>query len=208
MKTDRLVDGSLDRQALMSNYGLDGSRPVLVYAPTGAKHNSMNTMGEEVIRQLKDSGKYDLLIKLHDHPKDDQNWSERLTAVEDEHTIVVRDDDVIPLLQAADLLITDASSVSSEFSLCDKPMVFLDVPKLLVKMERAEYKTMDTDTWGRKAGLVVKSAEDVCSVVDEAIREANSLAPVRQQMAQDLFFNPGSSADAAVTWLRGLRNAA
>ena len=208
MKTDRLVDGSLDRGALMSKYGLDGSRPVLVYAPTGAKHNSMNTMGEEVIKHLRDSGKYDLLIKLHDHPKDDLNWQERLAAVEDEHTIVVRDDDVIPLLQAADLLITDASSVSSEFSLCDKPMVFLDVPKLLAKMEGAEYKTMDMGTWGRKAGLIVKSAEEVCDVVDRALGEANALAPVRQKMAQDLFYNPGTSVDAAVTWLRGLHIAA
>lgn len=205
MKTDRLVDGTLDRQALLSKYGLDGSRPVLVYAPTGAKHNSMNTMGEEVIKRLRDNGSYDLLIKLHDHPKDDHNWLERLAAVEDEHTIVVRDDDVIPLLQAADLLISDASSVSSEFSLCDKPMVFLDVPKLLAKMERAEYKTMDTDTWGRKAGLVVKSAEDVCDVVEQALAGASDLAPVRQQMAADLFFNPGTAVDAAVTWLRGLR---
>lgn len=208
MKTDRLVDGSLNREALMSSYGLDGSRPVLVYAPTGAKHNSMNTMGEEVIKRLRNSGKYDLLIKLHDHPKDDLDWTERLAPIEDEHTIVVRDDDVIPLLQAADLLITDASSVSSEFSLCDKPMVFLDVPKLLAKMEGAEYKTMDMDTWGRKAGLVVKSAEEVCVVVDQALHEVSALSPVRRQMAQDLFYNPGTSVDVAVSWLRGLHVAA
>ncbi|MEH6518261.1 MAG: CDP-glycerol glycerophosphotransferase family protein [Halioglobus sp.] len=204
MKTDRLVDGSLDREKLMSNYRLDGSRPVLVYAPTGAKHNSMNTMGEDVIKRLRDSGKYDLLVKLHDHPKDDLDWHERLASIEDEHTIVVRDDDVIPLLHAADLLITDASSVSSEFSLCDKPMVFLDVPKLLKKMEDAEYKTMDMATWGRKAGLTVNAAEEVCVVVESALQEADDLSSVRREMAQDLFYNPGTSVDAGIAWLRRL----
>ena len=35
-KTDRLLDGTLDR-AVLRAHGLDGRRPVLLYAPTGAK---------------------------------------------------------------------------------------------------------------------------------------------------------------------------
>jgi len=65
-KTDPLCTGSLDRQALLRRYGFDGTRPVLLYAPTGQEHNSLETMGQEVIHRLTASGTYDLLIKPHD----------------------------------------------------------------------------------------------------------------------------------------------
>lgn len=205
MKTDRLVNGALDRRDLLRQYDLDDSRPLVVYAPTGAKHNSMKTMGEDVVKNLKDSGKFNLIIKLHDHPKEDIDWNEKLRPLEDQHTIVARNDDVIPLLHAADILISDASSVSSEFSLCDRPMVFLDVPKLLAKMEAAEYKTMDTETWGRKAGLIVEKPEQISSAVEEALDDKAGLSALRQQMAKDLFYNPGESVDAALTWLHEIK---
>ena len=200
LKTDRLVNGQLRREDLLPRHGFDGSRPVLLYAPTGQRHNSMETMGEQVLQELAENDRYDILIKLHDHPKNDTiNWSERLAPMENAHLKVTRELDVIPLLFLADLLITDASSVSSKYSLMDRPIVFLDVPKLIKRA--AKSGSLDTDTWGRRCGVLVEKPEQVAQAVAISLAEPQRQGEVRRAMAADLFYNPGRATDAAWTWL-------
>src|SRR6185503_11496370 len=148
-KTDPLINGEMNRAEILQHFRLDGTRPVIGYAPTGQKYNSLETMGEEVIQTLKATGQFDILIKPHDHPKRDIDWFTRLAPLEDDHTRVVRDADVMPLLYASDLLITDASSVANEYALLDRPIVYLDVPELLTAAGR-EGSALDLATWGRK----------------------------------------------------------
>ena len=200
-KTDRLLNGEVDRQGLMRRIGFSGKRPILVYAPTGQKKNSLETMGEEVIRNIAATGRYDLIIKPHDHPKNaDINWDERLAPLLDDHTKIVRDGDVIPLLLLADLLITDASSVSSEFSLRDQPMVFLDVPDLLAKASAAGGSKVDLKTWGRRSGVLVEKPDEIADAIESSLAYPFRFSEVRRSMAHDLFYNAGHATDAAMAW--------
>lgn len=201
-KVDRLVDGSLDRRAILRRLGLSGRRPVLLYAPTGQKGNSLETVGEEVIRRLRATGRYDVLIKLHDHPRDDSvDWPRQLRPLLDAHTKLVREFDIVPYLFVADLLISDASSVSSEYSLLDRPMVFLDVPNMIAAM-RAKGRAVDLETWGRKGGVTVRWPDEAVDAVRESLAHPRRGSEVRRAMARDLFFNPGRAADAAMAWIR------
>lgn len=203
MKTDRLVNGELDRARLLSKFGLDGRRPILLYAPTGAKHNSLETMGEEIIERLASSGDYDLLIKLHDHPKNRGiDWRQRLAPLESPHCRVLNELDVIPLLFLADVLLSDASSVANEYALLDRPIVFLDTPELLGRARDADYSTLDLETWGRRGGLVVERPEDVEAAVDRSLLRPGQHSEIRRAMVKDLFYNPGCATDAAMCWLR------
>ncbi len=202
LKTDPLVNGQLNRNDLLNQYGFDGSRPVILYAPTGEKHNSLETMGEDVIRRLSESNQFDLLIKLHDHPKNKTiDWFAQLAPLENQHTKVIRDFDVIPPLYLADLLITDASSVSSEYALVDRPMVFLHVPKLIARMMERKASMLDMDTWGRQSGTVVKLPDNIVDLVNHSLANPKQQADVRQEMAKDLFYNPGAATDTAMAWL-------
>ena len=201
-KVDRLVDGTLDRRAILSRLGLSGRRPVLLYAPTGQKGNSLETLGEEVIRRLRATGRYDILIKLHDHPRDTSvDWSKHLRPLLDGHTKLVRDFDVVPYLFVADLLVTDASSVSSEYSLLDRPIVFLDVPDMIAAI-RVKGRAIDLDTWGRKGGVTVRWPDEAVEAVRWSLAHPREGSNVRRAMARDLFYNPGRATDAAVAWIR------
>jgi hypothetical protein len=201
MKTDPRRAEHHDRRALLRRQGLDGSRPILLYAPTGQRHNSLEAMGEAVIRHLAVTGRYDILVKLHDHPKDTAiDWPTRLAPFEDAHTRVTRERDVVPLMLLSDLLISDASSVTSEFALLDRPMVFLDVPVLLQKATKSG--ALDTETWGRRAGVVVKSPEQIVATVERALADPSAMSDVRRAMADDLFYNPGRATDVAMDWLQ------
>jgi hypothetical protein len=201
MKTDRLLDGSLDRASLLRQFGLSGERPILVYAPTGEKRNSMERMGEELIQLVERSGKYDLIIKPHDHSHDGIDWFERLAPYESERVKLTRELDVIPCLFLADLLISDASSVSNEYALLDRPMLFLDVPKL-IQTAREKGSMVDLQTWGRRGGLVAPDAPSALDAIAYALAAPKLQSPVRQAMAEDLFYNPGHATDAALAWLR------
>ena len=202
MKTDRLLNGDLDRANLLRQQGFDGSRPILLYAPTGLHYNSLETMGEDVVSRLAATGRYDLLIKLHDHPKNwNINWRQRLSRFENEHCRLVCDPDVVPLLFLADLLISDASSVSNEYALLDRPMIFLDVPTLVELVRKRESSMLDLDTWGRKGGVVVRRPEEITETVETCLARPTAQSTVRREMVSDLFYNPGRATDAAMSWL-------
>lgn len=200
-KLDRLVDGTLSRKAILNRLGLSGRRPVVLYAPTGQKDNSLEHTGEAVLQRLNATGKYDILIKLHDHPRDRvTDWPRRLRPLLGRHTKLVNDYDVVPYLFAADLLISDASSVSNEYALLDRPMVFLDVPQLLGAMEKKGV-ALDLDTWGRKGGVTVRWPDEAAEAVAWSLAHPREGAAVRKAMARDLFYNPGSATDAALRWV-------
>jgi hypothetical protein len=200
-KLDRLVNGSLRRRAILDRFGFSGRRPVVLYAPTGQKDNSLEHTGEAVLERLKARKKYDILIKLHDHPRErGVDWPARLKPLLDRRTKLVKDFDIVPSLFAADLLVSDASSVSNEYALLNRPMVFLDVPQLLANMER-KGAALDLDTWGRKGGVTARWPDEAAEAVAWSLAHPRHMSGVRRAMSRDLFYNPGRATDAAMVWV-------
>ncbi len=110
----------------------------MLYAPTWSPYSSLNTMGRDVIAAL---GRLDVnvIVKLHDRSYDAEtrgsggvDWRAELLRLCRIHGAkLVQDADASPWLHAADLLVTDHSSVGFEFMLLDRPIVVLDSPGLL-----------------------------------------------------------------------------
>jgi len=201
-KLDRLVDGSLSRARILDDLGFTGDRPVVLYAPTGQKRNSLESTGPEVIRRLRDTGEYDILVKLHDHPRDRaEPGREEIEGMLDEHTRMVTAFDVVPYLYATDLLISDASSVSMEYSLLDRPVVYLDVPELIEAVKRKKKGSFDLETWGRKGGTVARWPDEAVRAVVWSLENPGAHGEVRRAMAQDLFYNAGAATEAAERWI-------
>ncbi|MBI3857305.1 MAG: CDP-glycerol glycerophosphotransferase family protein [Planctomycetes bacterium] len=194
-KMDALVSGTLDRNALLRRNRVDPARPTILYAPTGSKFNSMETMGRRVIEEIQRDGRWNLLVKLHDHPKNtDIDWAGEIRRMESDRIRLVTDADVVPHLHAADLLLTDASSVSVEYSLLDRPIVFLDVPELLRDVvDRGG--ALDLDTHGRKAGVVVGAPEGVVGAIADSFAHPGRGGEERRAMARDIFHDPGRATD-------------
>jgi CDP-glycerol glycerophosphotransferase (TagB/SpsB family) len=206
-KTDRLLNGTLDRDDIVRELGFSGSRPVVLYAPTGAHGNSLETCGEELLRRLAAVGDYDVIVKPHDHPKAGIDWHERLAPLESEHLRLLRAPDAIPALFAADLLISDASSIANEYLLLDRPIVFVDVPELLAAA-KGEDDRLDLETWGRQGGVVAASATTAVDAVANGLAAPRAQSQTRRAIARDLFYNPGTATQAAVVWLQAQRELA
>ncbi|MFQ5464314.1 MAG: CDP-glycerol glycerophosphotransferase family protein [Thermodesulfobacteriota bacterium] len=193
-KVDALATGDLDRDAVLRGAGVDPGLPTILFAPTGDKHNALDTMGPEVIRAVAEQGSWNLLIKPHDHPKRDVDWFAELAPMESDRVRLVRDRDIIPYLFAADLLMTDASSVAVEYTLMDRPIVFIDVPKLFKKL-RKRAPALDLDTYGRKIGVVVKSPEEVVAAVSSGLAHPEREGDIRRAMATHVFYAPGGATE-------------
>ncbi len=193
-KADGLVQGPFDRQAFLRQVGVDAGRPTLLYAPTGDDNNSLETRGEQVIEAIRQSGRWNLLVKLHDHPKQAKcDWKAVLAQLESDRFRLVCDWNVVPYLRAADLLITDASSVAVEYTLLDRPIVFLEVPKLLKKMAR-KHAAVDLDSYGWKIGTLVGEDDDVTEAIAQSLAAPDRHSEIRHTMANHVFHQPGSAS--------------
>lgn len=203
-KADCLVDGSLDRHDILAGLGLDPDRPTVLYAPTWSPASSLNTMGEDVVRGLLSLGT-NLIVKLHDRSLDLReqysggvDWAARLRPLLDGgRAVLASGHDISPYLAAADVMITDHSSAGFEFLLRDRPIVRIDRPALLklanVHPDYAALLASVSET--------VDTARGVIDAVVRGIGDPARLSARRHEVAEDLFYLPGTATARAVAAL-------
>ncbi|HXH07328.1 MAG TPA: CDP-glycerol glycerophosphotransferase family protein, partial [Vicinamibacterales bacterium] len=199
-KVDCLVDGSLDRAAVQRRFGLDRRVPAVLYAPTWSPYSSLNRCGEQIIERLAAEG-WQVLVKLHDRSYDRRrgsggiDWAARLARLERHRSVhVVRDSDASPALVAADLLVTDHSSIGFEFLLLDRPVVVIDCPELVAGAQINPEKVRQL----HRAGTVVTEPGELVRVVAAELARPGRLSPERRRLAETMFYRPGTATDRAV----------
>jgi CDP-glycerol glycerophosphotransferase (TagB/SpsB family) len=102
-------------------FPLTSTRPVVLFAPTFSPNLTCAVSCFDTIKKLSQSGEYHWLVKFH--PKMNQEWVRMYQGLESEFFQVVEIDSCLPLLQRADVLLSDTSSIISEFLLLGKPAV-------------------------------------------------------------------------------------
>ncbi len=200
-KVDCLVDGSLDRDEIRRSLGLPGDRPVVVYAPTWSAASSLNVMGLEIIESLARSG-VSVIVKIHDRSYDRTrrgsggvDWRARLTEAcrRGGGAHLASGTDAAPYLVAADLLVTDHSSVGFEFMLLNRPIVVVDCPDLVAHAQVNREKV----SLLRSAATIADTPASVATAVRDALAHPSDFSDRRRRIAADLFYRPGGAADRA-----------
>ncbi len=100
----------------------------------------------------------------------------------------------------ADALISDASSVANEYTLLDRPIVFIDVPELFEKYR----DSIDLEGWGQSSGPVAKTVEDVHRHLEASFSDPSTYAAQRRRIAEEGFYHPGRATDAAMEAIAAL----
>ena len=200
-KVDCLVDGSLSRDAVLEKLGIDTSRKVVLYAPTWSAHSSLVTMGQELVEGLVAAG-YAVIVKLHDRSHDPQqvnsggvNWVATLgPLLRNSGGQLAMSSDSCPSLVAADVMITDHSSIGFEYLLLDRPLVRIEVPKLLEQANvNPEYVQLLAD-----ASVSVTNVSETIAAVERSLAEPGLKSETRKVVASDLFHSPGKATALAV----------
>lgn len=196
-KLDCLVDNSIRREDVLKRLGLDPALPTVLWCPTGAENNSLDRLGPAGLKAAQ-NGEWNFIMKLHDHPHlrpgvKPQDIEKMVRDALGPRGRIAPESNVAPLLVAADLLISDASSVANEFCLRDRPIVFVDVPDLLQARAAMPGCAMDLDTHGRNMGQVVNSAEELTEAIKAGLANPTERSAARRAVATHLFHEPGTA---------------
>jgi CDP-glycerol glycerophosphotransferase (TagB/SpsB family) len=200
-KLDCLVDGSLTRNRVLKKIGIDRERRTVLYAPTWSPYSSLNAMGEDLVKSLAAAG-YAVIIKLHDRSRDLQyknsggvNWASRLEPLLLNGGVwLAESSDACPYLAAADVLITDHSSVGFEYLLLDRPLIRIDIPELIDRTDiNHEYVRLL-----QEASTTVRNVPETIVAVDKYFGDARALSESRREVARELFYEPGAATSRAV----------
>ncbi len=95
--------------------------PMILYAPTFSPSLTSAHALLEQIGRMSASGPWRWVIKFH--PKMDPRWIRSFERLRGPNLVISHEPDILPLLKAADVLLTDTSSVVAEFLLLGKPVV-------------------------------------------------------------------------------------
>ncbi|MFQ5484976.1 MAG: CDP-glycerol glycerophosphotransferase family protein [Desulfobacterales bacterium] len=96
-------------------------KPVILYAPTFSPALTSAFHLRKTISKIAQKGTYLWLIKFH--PKMDPDVVRSYRQLDMANINIIDESDVIPYLHAADVLVSDTSSVVAEFLLLKKPVV-------------------------------------------------------------------------------------
>jgi len=196
-KVDCLVDGTLRRDPILVQQGLDPSRPTVLYAPTWSPESSLNRMGVELVERLT-KRPINLIVKLHDRSHDMRqeysggiDWTARLSPLLPHgQALLARRPNIAEYLAAADVMVTDHSSAGFEHLLLDRPLVRIEVPGLL---QRASVHPDYVELLA-SASFNVRTADEAAATVDTALSNAHERSESRRRVACELFYRPGTAA--------------
>jgi hypothetical protein len=206
-KLDCLVDGSLERNEVLKKIGIDPKQRTIVYAPTWSPHSSLIDMGEELVKTLGEAG-YAVIVKLHDRSRDLRyvnsggvDWGARLEPLLERYGgVLAKGNDSSPYLAAADVMITDHSSVGFEYLLLDRPLIRIHVPELIEKTDiEPTYVQLLADV-----STSVTSVKETITAVERSFAHANENSAMRVAVANEMFYKPGTATDRAVNELYDL----
>jgi CDP-glycerol glycerophosphotransferase (TagB/SpsB family) len=200
-RLDCLVDGTLQRDQILTSLGIDPARKTVLYAPTWSKYSSVASMGEEIVKRLGAAG-YAVIVKLHDRSRqaDDYHsggvdWGQRLEPLlKAANGVLATGSNSSSYLMAGDVLITDHSSVGFEYLLLDRPLIRIHVPALLEKTDiEPAYVQLMID-----ASRSVHNIDQLAAAVDESFADPQAGSDLRRAVAAEMFYEPGGATARAV----------
>ena len=171
---------------------LDPDQPTVVFAPTwNAGLSAAPVLGDRLAELIRGDGPpLNIIIKPHPHlPLRRGKWMGwwRRLARRDSRVHLVEDAsvDVTPYLLAADVLVSDASSVIFLFLALDRPIVAVTHP--LHRFDPA-YDPDDLNwRWRDMAAEVTDPDHQLAAAVRRALAQPDERQEIRQRYAEELF---------------------
>ncbi len=179
--------------------------PIVLYAPTfegyydQTAHTSLDSMGVELVRRLVASGR--VRVWFRPHPASGVSRPSMLAAIAEigsllreapgGHLVAADRDLTLPqCLAAADVLVSDISSVATDFLATERPIITCDPAGLPAADFVAAYPTQSASY------LLHPGLADLDQVLDAALG-ADPLRPARQAMRRHVLGDPPGGPQAA-----------
>ena len=219
-KSDTLLNSDYNREQILQEIGLDPNKETVLYSPSWDKGLSLSMFGESIVEEIVKNNKINLIVKLHpvsytpqNHPQYEFytggiDWAKKLSKYEKysnfKHIISI--DNINPLLEASDVMVTDLSSVALEFILIDKPVIYFDCPSFFndtLKRIYSEFgstaecvKNHPSTNAGRNVGVIIKNASELTHAIQRSLDVPNEYSKERKNLSKQLLYNQGNASVA------------
>jgi CDP-glycerol glycerophosphotransferase (TagB/SpsB family) len=170
-------------------------RKVVLYAPTWHQGLSSLPMLSSRVAELLHAGRQDTFVVIKPHPlvQEGQDpllapWMQTLREAcrgrSDTLLIEERGTDVMPWLKAADVLVTDASSVQLEYLALDRPLVLINNPE---RFASPHFESKGLEWVWRDMGDALDEVDTLPAAISTALNQPHQRAPQRAVYRQRLF---------------------
>lgn len=179
---------------------IPAGKKVVLYAPTWHHGlSSLPMLGDRVV-QLLHGGRGDTFVVIKPHPLVQEGkdpllapWLKTLRSAcherDDTYLIENRGEDVMPWLKAADVLVTDASSVQLEYLALNRPLVLINNPE---RTDSPHFDPKGLEWKWRDMGEQVNDTTQLSATIAQALDHPAHRAAERALYRERLF---GSHCD-------------
>ncbi|MFC1480977.1 CDP-glycerol glycerophosphotransferase family protein [Candidatus Neomarinimicrobiota bacterium] len=169
-----------------TKFGLDATDKVILYAPTFSPRFSSAADLLPAVKTLA-TGPYRWIIKFHDLM--DKELAEDYRQALGSRAIFPSTPDIIPLLEAADIMLTDTSSVAYEFLPLDRPIITYRATARVDK------------------GINITRADELGNGIQRSIDQPCEYSNKRHQYLAELHpYNDGKSASRVIAAIDEVAN--
>lgn len=202
--------GMFDQLAESYTPEAKNERPRILIAPSWQGNNIMESCIEPIIETLLGQG-YELVVRPH--PQFGRLFPERMQELVEKYSEYVSQGEVVFELDfssnqsifTSDLLITDWSAISYEFSYCtQRPCIFVNTPMKIMNPNYLKYGLEVLDiTLRDKVGVSVDIGEwDKLKDVTSGLLTDKSVNSIQaKEILQQYLYNPGRSGEAGGKYL-------
>lgn len=186
-----------------------GGRPTVLIAPSWQEDCILDLCADETIQPLVDQG---FRVIVRPHPEYTKRHAARWKALQDRFAGVPKDQlffeqdfSSADSIFDADVLVTDWSSISCEFSFCTmRPTVFIDTPMKEGNDQWRELGLVPTDISLRDQigrALAVEDVDQIGRVARDMMAHKEEWARTIDGVYRGFIFNPGRGGEAAGRYL-------
>ncbi|RDH83762.1 MAG: hypothetical protein DIZ80_06390 [endosymbiont of Galathealinum brachiosum] len=195
--TDKLLS---NKSALPHTIKLAPSKPTILYAPSWSKYPELISMNNQILDELASLNNYNVIIRPHPlllQPKNCNgfDWNTKINQIKSKGVQISYsiDHSVYELMPYIDILLGDASSVTYEYLIFDKPII--------TYMKEGILKSFDAEEFIAPlyaATYQLDSPEQLESVLFSIKNEPEEISKARTELKNATLFNIGSATEVAV----------
>ena len=159
--------------------GLNPDKKLILYAPT---FSPKYTSADDLFGSIQESQVlgHEWVVKFHDLEKN--ATAERYRTLNSDLFKIIEDKDILPWMGAADLLITDTSSVAYEFLLLDRPIITYQASAHFEK------------------GMDITEPEHLIGAITRSIEDPGEYKESRKDVLSDIHpYSDGQSAERLIS---------
>ena len=186
-------DGNFDRNEILNSLGIDSNKPVVLFAPT-YKPTCIYDLKDAIFEATTE---YNLIIKLHHYAWMGKYATHRQHKVFEnrikqyDHAIIIPKDDysILPLLYAADTLVSEASGAITEFLATGKTGVIYNLdPKRLMHSDGETLLGFDNREYLKDSFVHINHPDELQAGIELALSPSPEMQKA-QKIDRDKIFH-------------------